>query len=445
VRRDLRLPYLVVGTVFLLQLGRLLSFTLSHAVNLLYWDQWDFWTPLFERASLWRTFTWQLGAPRLGVGLVVTSALAGLTRWDARAQALAMVAIVAAAALAALWLKRALLGRLAVTDAVIPILFLSVAQHETLLGATDLSHGPFPLLLAVLICLAWLHPDRRVRYGLVLVLNFLAIYTAFGFFMGLITPALLALDAAAAARAGRRSEAVGAAVACAVAILSLASFFVGYTFAPGVEGFRFPYGRPLAYPWYAALMFANVFGLKARDGLAASVAGVGLVLFVAAVLAAQLGRLVRAGEGEARTSRSIVILAGFSLLFAAGAAVGRVHLGDETAASSRYYLYLLTGVLALYLHLLGVRRAAPRRWGLAVLLPASVVAGFHTTRLDRDTINHVTNGKAAWRVCYLRTADIAGCDAATDFLVYPKSGEAVLKAKLDYLERNRLDLYADPR
>lgn len=434
----------MVGTVFLLQLERLLSFTLSHAVNLLYWDQWDFYTPLFDHLSPWRTFTWQLGAPRLGAGLVVTSAVAGLTRWDSRAQALAMVGIVSAAALAALWLKRALAGRLAVSDAVIPVLFLSIAQHETLLGATDLSHGPVPLLLAVLIALAWLHPRPTVRYGLVLVLDFLAIYTAFGFFLGLLTPALLALDAYGEARAGRRRAAAGAALACGIAVLSLASFFVGYRFDAGVAGFRFPYEKPWAYPWYAALMFANVFGLKAHDGVAAAIAGPGLVLCVAAVLAAHLWRMVRGDEGEARASRAIVILAGFSLLFAAGAAVGRVQLGSETADSSRYYLYLLTGVLALYLHLLAVKQVWPRRSGMAVLLAASVVAGFHTTRLDRDTIDHVSNGKAAWRDCYLRTEDVEGCDAATAFLVYPRNGAADLKSRLEYLKRNRLNLYAGP-
>ena len=439
------LPLLFAGAVSLFQLDRLLAFTARNAVNVLYWDQWDFCTPLFERASLWRIFAWQHGPPRLGVGSVFAWLVAGLTHWNTRAEALATVGVVAAAAAAALLLKRAVFGSLAFTDVVIPLLLLSRAQHEALVGVTDPSHGPFPLLLAVLICLAWLHPRRPVRYALVLSLNFLMIYTAFGWFMGLVTPALLALDCRRAARERDRSALVAGVAGLAVSLLSLASFFVGYVFVPGAEGFRFPYGNGFAYLRYAGLVFANVVGLKARYGAVTSLAGIVLMACVVGVLAYHLVLMTRRAGGVERTSRVIVILVGWCLLFGLGTAVGRVHLGADSADSSRYYLYVTAGALGLYCHLLATRRAVFRVSGLAVVVAASLVAGLHLSQLDLDTIEREANGKRAWRDCYLESEDVAGCDRRAEFVIYPRPGATGLKAKLDYLERNKLNLFAADR
>jgi hypothetical protein len=411
-------------------------------VNILYWDQWDFYTPFFEHASLWRLFDWQHGPPRLGIGSVVASVVADLTRWNTRSEALVIVGIVSAATLAAIGLKRALFGSLTFTDVVIPLLFLSRAQHEMLVGAADPSHGPFPLLLTVLICLAWVQPNRLVRYGVVLSVNFVMIYTAFGWFMGLITPPLLAWDCYRAARTQRRGAAVGGLLAFVIALLSLASFFVGYAFVPGAEGFHFPYANVLAYPWYAGLMFANVLGFKAQNGLGASVVGIVLLACVVGALVHHLRLMVRRhGEAE-RASRIVTILLTYSLLFALGTAIGRVQLGAASADSSRYYLYLIVGALGLYFHLLTLESRTIRRWGTTALVIGAVVAGLHTTRVDEHSISWTSNGKSAWKTCYLRTEDIAGCDRATGFMIYPRPEATGLKRKLDYLKRHRLNLYA---
>ena len=439
------LPVLLIGAVSLLLFDRLLSFTLSNAVNILFWDQWDFYTPFFEHASLWRIFAWQHGPPRLGVGSVVTWVIAGLTHWNARSEALAMVGIVSIATPLAVWLKRRLFGSVGVIDVVIPLLFLSRAQHEMLVGATDLAHGPFPLLLTVLICLAWIQPNRPVRYGLVVALNFLTIFTGFGLFMGLITLPLLAFDGYRAWRDKQRGALVGSAVAFAIALVSLASFFIGYVFAPGAEGFHFPYANVLAYPAYAALMFANVFGLKAVEPVSAYLVGFALLACVVVVLIHHLKLMAKGGAAAEPTSRIVVILLGYSLLFSLGAAIGRVHLGTNSADSSRYYLYLTIGILGLYFHLLTLKRAAPRKWGLTVCLLGALVAGFRLSPLDERSVSRLSHGKRSWKACYLRTEDIQGCDRAAEFVLYPRPEETHLREKLDYLKRHKLNLYApDP-
>jgi hypothetical protein len=439
------LPFLLVCAVLLFQFDRLLSFTQNHAVNILYWDQWDFFTPFFQHASPWRIFDWQHGPPRLGLGSVFAWLVAGATHWNTRSEALAIVGVLSVAAALAVYLKRVLFGSLAHTDVVLPLLLLSRSQHETLIGATNPSHGAFPLLLTTLFCLAWLQPNRLIRYGLVLSVNFLMIYTGFGWFMGLITPPLLAFDCYVAVRA-KQKDVAGGVVALVIALLSLASFFVGYEFVTGAEGSRFPYGNPLAYPWYAGLMFANVFGLKANHLVISSVVGCALLACVVGALIHHLRLMSKGEEGARSVSRIVVILLGFSLLFAFGTAVGRVPLGMNTADSSRYYPYVTIGIVGLYFHLLTQRETAIIRKGaVTILLLGAMAAGLHLTRLDRDTINQLSIGKRDWRSCYLRTESIESCDRTTGFMVHPRPEATGLKEKLDYLKRNKLNLYSDDR
>ena len=61
---------------------RLLRFIGEKSVNVLFWDQWDFYDPLFEHKGLCELFRWQHGPHRMGIGLVLTKVVAELSRWD---------------------------------------------------------------------------------------------------------------------------------------------------------------------------------------------------------------------------------------------------------------------------------------------------------------------------------------------------------------------------
>src|ERR1039458_9983618 len=86
-----RLPVIVVSTVFLAAAVRLVLAVWRYSVNLLFWDQWDFYTPLFQHASLGQIFNWQHGVHREGIGLVLDKLVLESTRWNSRAEALFMV------------------------------------------------------------------------------------------------------------------------------------------------------------------------------------------------------------------------------------------------------------------------------------------------------------------------------------------------------------------
>ena len=190
-----RFPLIVVFTVSLAAVLHLAMAAWHYSVNILFWDQWDFYTPLFQNASFWRIFTWQHGPHREGIGLVLDKFVLEATRWSSRAEALFIVVVLFAAAAVALRLKQTLFGTFECSDIVVSgLLFLTFAQMEAVVGAANPSYSAVPLLLIALYCLAWLLPKAAPRYASVVGLNFLLIYAGFGFFTGIVTIAVLLFD-----------------------------------------------------------------------------------------------------------------------------------------------------------------------------------------------------------------------------------------------------------
>ncbi len=436
-RPSYRLPVIIVATVFLATALRLGLAVWRYSVNILFWDQWDFYTPLFNRASFWQIFNWQHGPHREGIGLVLDKFVLESTRWSSRAEALFMVVALFTAALVALRLKQSLFGSVQYSDIVIPCLFLTCAQMEALIGAANPSCSAIPELLLGLYCLAWMLPQPIVRYAAVLVLNFLLLYSGYFLFMGAVTVGVLLLDLRRAFRAESESPRFPA-VALVLAAASMAGFFHHYLWEPNVACFRFPDAHPLNYPWFVGLMLSYFLGLRAV--VLATVAGSFLALAAFAILIWHGVRLWRNREWAA-ADRTVVILLGFSLLFAANAAVGRVCQGmPEAAQFSRYAGLLVPAFLAIYFHLLTWRKSAFRTVLLA-LLAIALIPG--TVRMPNGySPQLVSDGKQAWKTCILQIGDINYCDQATGFPVYPDPRKTQLLEKLQFLQKNRLNLYS---
>jgi hypothetical protein len=425
-------------TVAFLALGlRMAVVVWRHSVDLLFWDQWDFYTPLFAHASLWRIFTWQHGPHREGIGLVLDKFLLDWTHWSTRAEALLIVAAILSAAAIAVRLKVRIFGKFDYTDLVIPCLFLTLAQIDQLIGVPNPSYSAFPELLIMLYCLAWTMRDGPAKYGAILVLNFLLVYTGFGFFMGIVTLGLLALDVRRPIRVPSRRAATPA-TALGLALISFASFFYHYRWMPAVSCFVFPDPHPLSYPWFISLELSLFIGIR-RSLVLASVLGAGLMLVMATLLLWHAVRLWRTTDW-AGLDVTIVALLSFTILFGLNAAIGRVCLGMPAAGqSSRYMGLLVPAFLAMYLHLLswrdGIRKAAAIVAFAIIVLP-------NTLKMHRDPIQE--NGKRAWQACYLKVEDIDYCDRVTGYPTHWDPAATHLKEKLDYLKRNHLNLFSSP-
>ena len=164
-----------------------------YSVNLLYWDQWNFYEPLFDNAPLTSFFLWQNGPVRQGIGFLIYKYIAELSGWNTRIEALAIAGVVFLSMVAAVYLKKRLFSSLALADVCIPFLFLSPVLIGLYTIVPNPSHGAFPLLLTMLYCIAWTSRDLR-KYVWIVLLNFLLIFTTFGLLMGAITPLLLAYE-----------------------------------------------------------------------------------------------------------------------------------------------------------------------------------------------------------------------------------------------------------
>jgi hypothetical protein len=436
----------VILSFTLLLAWRMFSWTNQYAVDLMYQDHWDYYTPLFEHAGIFRLFTWQHGPHRQGVGMLLIAAFASLTNWNLRADAFTVAGAICVATLLALILKRRLFGSISWSDLLIPAILLTMRQWESLVSVPNPSHSAVPLVLLVLYALAWTIASTRLRYTLVLTLNFLTLFTGFGFFLGLVTPALLLIEFIHLSRLHGRRRAAPTAIALVISLLSFASFYIKYTFEPSAPNFRFPDPLFYLYPHMMALLFANGAGFVGTS-LLPSIVGWTLMLAALFVLFIHTRALLFADETEPRPTRQIRIviwiLITFSLLFDAGMAVGRISFGVQMATVSRYVTLILPALLGLYFHLLTLR---PAPWRTAILIGATAILAIFALHLrTREEISMLTyrNTKNRWREVYRQTDDIAIASRAVGTVIHPTPDKTHLKQKLDYLKQHHLSFFND--
>ena len=430
-------PIVVFASLAILA-GRLFRLTYRYSVNIFLGDQWEFHdADLFQKHSLWEMFRWQFGPHRLGLGPLLSKLVEPSFSWNSRAESFITCTVVTLAALCAVWLKKRLFGRLSVYDIVIPVFYLSAIQFESLFVFSNFAHGPLPLLLITLYCLAWTATGLFLRYVLVLALNFVIIYTGFGVFLGLLTPPLLVFDYWSNLRMkpnGLLYFIAGLLVSCS----SMASFFLGYTLQPAVHCFSLKPRSLHLYPAFVSLMYANFWANA--DGLVPIAIGLVVVLWLIWTFVTTLRAMLKTNEIAWLRHAIPATLVSFSLMFAINAAYGRLCTGLESAQASRYANYLALGIFGAYLNLFTLHSARLRN----ALLSVAVVLSLTTLPIrarDRGTMRGFSDVKRKWKSCYLAGGSISECNAYADFQIEPEP-EPRLREKLEYLKRHRLNLYA---
>ena len=182
--------YLCAAILLIFIVLRLFLLIDKYSVNILYWDQWDFLDALFKNKGGWELFSWQHGPHRQGVGFFLTKAVADFSGWNTRVESFMIGSVLCCAALTAFFLKLRVTGYHSPLDVFIPLIYLTPLQFGLFANTPNVSHGAMPLLLITLFCLCWLIDNRALRYTVCAAINFMTIYTGFGFFLGCITPIL---------------------------------------------------------------------------------------------------------------------------------------------------------------------------------------------------------------------------------------------------------------
>jgi len=451
------LAHILVFSTYLVLAFRLFRMVFLYAVNIFAWDQWGFNdATLFQKHSLWQVFRWQWGPHREGIGGVLSKLLEPSIRWNSRYEDFGIATIILVAAVLALFLKKRLFGTIGYEDIIIPLLFLTPVQYENLIAAEGPTPCSLPLLLMIVYCISWTIDSHWWKYFCVLLVNFFLIYTGYGIFIGLVTPCLIIFDYYRNTRHLARNYHAASAVALALSLASLLSFFIGYKV--GGVGVARTCSLPqmknaVNYFWFMDLMFATFVGAKAdRPGkllvLAIIVGGIILLSTLIALLFF-VGRLFSEAIAPWKTSVVVNALLGYSLLFCLTAAFGRLCLGLGLAESSRYMTHLILAFFGLYLGALSMRSRNWRATYVSALFAVAMLSSAGISSTDRVRMNEYAKGKRAWRECYLTRHNIEECNTKTQFQIIPWADHSFiddrrLQEKLDFLERNHLNLYSDP-
>ncbi len=438
----IRLGLVAVAVLTVLLAVHRLDFVSANTVNILYWDQWDIYDPLFRGDGWWGLFSHQHGPHRQGVGFLATAGLARLTQWDSRGDALLTVAATIAAALGAFPLARRCGARSGIALVTVPLIFLTMRQFEAWIGPANPSHGAFPILLTLLYGLTWFLRSLVWRLVLQVVLTLGLVFTGFGLFAGALSPVLLGIEAWRHRRKQALRPAVFAAVACLLTIGVWVLFFTGYKNQPAVAGFHFPHERPIEYGYFSALMLASYLGWHGHLmlDLAGGFVFLGLLLIVAVVHGI---RILRTSPTEEPASAVLLILSAGTLLYCINTAVGRVVLGwQEAPYAPRYVTLIAPGILALYLQAERLTSHHIRNACWAALLALVAWSGLVLSPGDREAAAWYRRGREKWKDVYLTTGSQHEANVATSpdqgFTIHPGD----LTAKLRYLREHRLNLFA---
>jgi hypothetical protein len=433
-------PAILVAAAMVLLSGRLFRLISRYAVNLFFSDQWGFnRATVFEKHSLWQMFRWQWGPHRQGAGALVAYFLEPYFYWNSRTESFLIGGLIVVCAGCALWLKVRLFRSVELSDICIPLILFTPLQVGQIFVVANWAHGPLPLLLTILYCLAWTIANLPWRYALVLTINFVTIYTGFGLFLGLLTPLAISADYFVNLKRQPHGK-IYFAGGLLISVLSFCSFFVNYVVDPAVGCRPNLFQSPATYAKFVCLMFANVIAAKGI-GFLPAFAGSILLACLLLALAMNCRKLRQESISFPQQLVAATLLLG-SIVFSGFAAYGRSCLGLHEAQVSRYVMYLELGLLGFYISVLTIRAKYLR---ISALFFLTLVLA-NTIRIpsgDRSDMEYYRRFKTDWKACYLQYSDISFCDQQTGHWIYKDGRDETIKGRLNYLKQHRQNLYAD--
>lgn len=432
------LSWLALAAVFIGLAWRQHAFVDRYAVNVMYWDQWGIYGPMFEARGWWDGFSYQHGPHRQGAGFLVTRVLAEASDWNSRWDAFGVSWTLLAATVAGLALAWRCGVRSALALAAVPLLYLNIRQYEQFAGPSNISHGAMPLLLLTLYGLAWFVKHRGLRLALLTGLTFLAIFTGFGFYIGAISLLLFGVEGVQLARQKDWRGAVQMGFALGGVLASWGLFLSHYrneTASVGLPQLLEQMDQTLHF---VGVMLANSHGVWGT-GWVATTTGLTLFALLLALGLYQGVQLVRVGVAKAEPHCVVIFsLTAFVALYCVSAALGRLGEGIEAARASRYVTLMIPAGLAFCLQLLAmkqpwiVRGVFTGYLGLLVFLTLQLRPG------DLKQAESFRATRVVWAQAYLDTADIKKANEAAGQEIFPGS---TIQAQVDYLQEHRLNFF----
>jgi len=301
---------------------------------------------------------WHILPPhRQGFMFIIWGFLQSFIGLDARISAwMAFITILCATYVAIKVLRKITAPSL--VDFVIPLSFISLKLHETLVGVPNPSHGPAPLLLFFLLTVGLLMPSG-VKKGLYLsLIIFLMAFSGFGLVILPVAAAYATILLLRIYKSGGLKAIQGFSktnsypyIILAGVLLSSALFLHGYKFYSAVDCFSG--GVNITSEMiYVSLIAAHLLGYFFLN-YSSLIVGL-LFLLILTLIFVRSGYMILHSKNKKTDSQAIDHVffgSGFSVVFILLTAYGRGCLGLKTAFASRYLIYLLPGIWATLIYL----------------------------------------------------------------------------------------------
>jgi len=421
--------------------------------NVMFWDQWQFYLPLFQEQGWWARAMQQNGPHREGLGFVVSGWILGATQWDVRYDSVWTASVLLLAAGLAVRLKWKMTGAISFLDAWIPLMCLTPGQFETILAVPHVSHSVLPFALMLLAANVWLSSSPALQYLGTAAIAVVLTFTGFGLFAAGVIAILLVASAGGHALVGDRRRVCLAAAGTALCAAGWALFMQDYVFQPSVENFRFPWTPWTDYARFIALML-NLSTGEIGQWLPPYLLGGMLTLIVISSAVSILWLWLK----NRRSPRHdvLVLLMGSGLIFVAVTAIGRVSLGPVAGTAPRYLSLLIPMWLAIHL---AAAISARRPMAVAatvcvwVLAASSYVTVFGRspvewpgtiglTRADLNSVLHYGTNKAAWVEVYVATGRWEAAQTALRDFLHPNPIGSNFDDKFRFLRERKLSFFA---
>lgn len=390
------------------------------SVDVLYYDQWDFWSQMFRPDSnAWDMFNHQHGPHKMGLGYFFLYVVAQLSGWNLRTESLSLVLVSGVTAAVFLYLKYQMFRRWDWSDAVIPAMCLSFAHYEIYYIGTNPGLNVLPLLLIGLIAICIGMQDTVGKYLSLVVLGFLATYTGFAIFAGLLVP-IYCLSQTVRFFLMKRDRGDWRMPVCSFTLSSLGfwSFFWDYRFNPAASDFVFPHTPYTDYGVFVSKYWAHFFNLGNSDFWIWIIGLCTILVIVWVVARSSLVRPDRLSKEEERRRDAIAFLCLFSLLYSVNVAVGRVSFGTEAGRVSRYLIFLVPLWIGAYFVILE-RRIWFRSVAVAGLFSVTMFSDWSFEKSRVPGLERLSANKEKWVRAYLDTGSILEANRISGFEVYP--------------------------
>lgn len=437
---------LIILAFFIFHSYYLIDITLKYSVNILFWDQWDFYIVYFNNLSYYEYFILQHGPHRQGIGPFFTEIINYFSDWDTKVESLSITVILILSCFSALWLKFRVTEKLHIFDFIIVYLFLSPVHIDTIAGTPNLSHSALPLLLFILYCHIWLFNKSYTRNLIILCLNLFLTFTGFGVFTCLLTLGIFSLELLRS-KLNKSKSFISDILFLSGAIFTILFFLHNYRFNPAVDCFGEKQIEISSYIKFCGLLFSRALSITYYEGpvknLIAQNTGIGIFLLLITTSIISLFSILRHMSDKTVNQKSLVVLllCSFVILYAINISIGRICLTEAGSQVSRYSTLLMLGFFGFYISIILMKKRIIKYLGLTLLI--SILSyGYKNAFIKADQIgNENKSRKEVWKICYLKYENINDCDIRTGTQIYPNPQKTGLENKLKFLKENKLNLY----